>query len=359
MPPKIRTIRRQLWFFGALVVAGLLFYSCGNDARQANAGGYPPRVVLLDELPVRKAPGDSAEVLELLHKGDKVYELGGVSTFTTVLYLQGKYMNEPWLNVKTEKGIHGWVYAGGFDWSADYQALFFKRLEALAGQLTARRALDLQSQYATIDQASDFAGVYRNAMGLRDTLERFIQQKIPDEDWSGFGWISNIIPGFVPAAESGFFLFADYRQWAAKARQTPQTDDDVFMELMLGIYPEDSIEYHLPVWLIQSSPGENHSLLGRGLHLQLLQKCAGIMAQSPLFEQEIRKIKSIIVNDITQAGVSYWENAARIKEEVDAILQIPGSLLSQSDLIALRTRRKQLETPEVYEIRLDVQSGSM
>lgn len=357
--PKTRTIRRQLWLFGAMAVAGLLFYACNSraDDAQADPGDYPIRSVWLDELPLRKAPGDSADIVTLLHRGDKVYDMGEVSPFTSQLHLQGKTMTEPWLLVKTGKGFAGWVYAGGLDWSGDYPALLIRRLEALAGKTTAQRVVAYQSHFQHLQSATDFASVYREAMALRDTLAYIIRQKTTADEWRQYDWIGDILPAFVPAVESGYYLFADYRQWSAKAVQTPEADDDQFVALMLDIYPEDSIAYLLPAWVIQSSPGENHSLLGRGLHKKILEACAGILAQSRLFEPEIIQLKSAIVNDITGAGVTYWENSERIMAEMDDILQLQGGLLSTSDLIALRTRRKQLETPEVYEIRLDIQSG--
>jgi len=82
------------------------------------------------------------------------------------------------------------------------------------------------------------------------------------------------------------------------------------------------------------------------------------LQKSDLFGEEIRFWKSLLLNDITQPDVNYWEKREKIVAELDTILVRNYPILTEADKIALQTRRKQFENPVENKISVNQQAGN-
>lgn len=354
--------------FLAFMFIAFAFAACNrtnSDSRSADQSTQ--LVVTAATTALRETAGEDARVLQRLHKGDILQVLSQVSHFTTRLHQQGKTYDEPWLLARTTNGIKGWVYAADVQLDVTDEAArrvfaLENRLQSLTDAAFTTRLARYRQEYASIATAADFAAVFRSGRTHCDSLVNILTTKVaPSSDKPGdLFWIGELFPGYMPqlvAEGTAYYLFEDYRQWLAAAQKTPETDDDELIQLFISAFPEDSIAYFFPVWTIQTTDYTGHSLLGRGHHFRLLQQAQTLLTHSRRFEPEIVKLKIDLLNDMTQAGVSYWESPEKIVAELDAIWSAGLNLWTPADKIALQTRREQLENPENFGILVNQQAG--
>lgn len=343
--------------------------SCQSDKKAQPESEKMRLTTNIEEVQLRDAPGENANVILVLPKGASLYDLGEVSDFTTKVKLRGIEFEEPWLKVQTEDGKKGWVYGGVLNFTMSDQSklanlLMQKRLLALFGAQLASEIDSYRKHFQAIRSATDFANVYQEGTALRDTLVGLMGNKIvvndPNELPDLF-WLEQAMPGFVPqlvAEGTAYYLFWNYKGLIDKVKQTNESPDDDFINLAIAVFPEDSVEYFYPVWFLQTWDYGGNSLLGRGLHDQLLQKMDETLQKSDLFAAEIRRWKTLLVNDITETSVSYWEKQEKIIAELDTLLIRNYSILTDADKVALETRRKQFENPTENKIAVNQQAGN-
>lgn len=72
--------------------------------------------VNINKLKLRSSPNLKSEVLEELEIGSKVMFAGEVTDSLYTFNLGKKEVTEPYVKVKTWKGLEGWVYGAGVDY---------------------------------------------------------------------------------------------------------------------------------------------------------------------------------------------------------------------------------------------------
>lgn len=356
----------------AAVTIAVNLFSCKNDSPAADKISLTevpsPLIVNVDQLRMRDKPGEKGEVIATLQKGTQLADMGEVSNFTQKIILRGIEYDEPWLKVSTTDSIVGWVFAGAitFDMSNPTElarTLMNKRLLSLFGKELTEKIDQYRAQFNLAARSREFADAYRTGEKLRDTLIRVLERKLEISDLEqapDLFWLKDAMPAFQPqlvAEGTAYHLFHDFKTLHTKANATEGEEDNEFVELCLLLFPEDSIEYFYPAWFIQTWDYGGHSLFGRGVHLQILEEMEEVLEANDLFEAEILKIKAKLIDDITSQDVTYWESAENILKELDAIIAANFSILSESDKIALTTRRKMFEAPEENNIQLDQRTG--
>ena len=328
----------------------------------------PCLIANIDQLRLRDLPGEQGKVIAELAKGSRLFDLGKVSDFTTRIIIEGKEYDAPWIKVETEKGLKGWVYGRPLNFlmeEPDDRDAFFerKRLQNLFGTYNLERLNLYQEAYFNVHSVEGFASLFLAGTNLRDTLVDVLETKIdfpenkPPPD---LFWIKENFPGYVPqlvAEGTAYYLFIDYREFLSLAQQTKGKEDDQFLEISLMAFPEDSVEYFFPAWTIQTWDYGGHSLLGRGIHKEMLTKLSTFQESTDLFSVHVDKLKTDLLNDITRPYVTYWEPKEKILQELDEMLSSELSLLAEVDIIALQTRRKHFEDPVKNGIEVDHQSG--
>lgn len=325
-------------------------------------------IVNVDNLRLKDKPGEKGEILAILPIGSVLEDLGSYTDYSEKYVLRGIEFDEPWILVRTLDSLEGWVYAGAisFDLSnptAIADRLTLQRLTTLFGDSLAIKIDQYRTQFSSSQRSRDLAETYRTGLKLRDLMVKNLEQKLRFEDVSlapDLFWIKDIVPGFVPqivAEGSAYYFFFDYKPFLQKAVRTNGDEDDEFFELQVQLFPEDSVEYFFPKWVIQTWDYGGHSLLGRGIHLQILEEMDEILEDNVMFEPEIRKIQSLLLEDMTSVETTFWEPLDAIIKELDTIISLNLKSLPEADKAALATKRKMLENPAENGIQLDFKSG--
>jgi hypothetical protein len=357
-----------------LLVAFQLFACKGSSSENAEATNFSEKPVGLSlqtavkDLRLRDVPGEKGQITAVLPIGTDLEDLGEVSDFTTRVNLRGITYDEPWIKVKTPKGQIGWVYGGGLNFNPESSAktasvLLEKRTLALFGKALTASIQRHRRNFNAIRSVADFSRCLQEGLGLRDTLVAQLQQRIqPGAPGAGpdFFWLGTVFPGFqvqLAAEGTAWYLFCDYRQWLQPAKRTSGIQDDLFMDLQLAAFPEDSIEYFFPAWQIQTWDYGGSSLLGKSVHFDILQKLDAQFNPENPFGPLLLRMKQQVVEDITNAETSFWNPASDAMKELDRILEADFKILDKADRIALSTRREQLNAPQQHGISTNLRAG--
>ena len=325
-------------------------------------------IVNLDQLRLREEPGAKGlEVAKLLN-GTKLIDLGEVSDFSTKVKLRGINYNEPWIKVKRAEGQEGWVYAGGVTFDLENptalsQKLQEKRLQSMFGNALTKRMISYSTDYKKVKNSQDFQKLYTESMELRDTLVTLLETKVLIEDpryMPDLFWLEDVMPGFesaIVAEGTMYYLFRNYKEMLDKTSTTEGMEDDDFTQLCLMVHSTDSVEYFFKSWFMQTWDYGGSSLLGKGIHHDLLTKMDDLLKKSSLFKNEMLAIKAEIMKDITDTYVEYWESQKDILKEIDEIIQSDFDLLDEGEKLALETRRKMFKKYNANKIKLNQRAG--
>lgn len=320
-------------------------------------------------LRLRAEHGPDADVIRVLEQGETLYDLQTVSDYTTPIRLRGIEFNEPWIKVRTMRGEEGWVYGGALhaELNGSMSTAFLlmeKRLTTLFGEELQMQVSTYRDSFTQIQTADEFAQVYEQGIRLRNALTTPLERAIEVGNTNALPdlfWLAQVMPGFQPtlvAEGTSYYLFADYGDWLDKAAGTPGTMDDDFVDLAIQFYQGDSVEYFYPAFFLQTWDYGGHSLLGRGIHLELLLGIEALQARYPgQFAETTRTFLQQLIDDMTAAHVTYWEPAEVIVEELGQIAEKEWSVLSREHIIAIKTRLRQFREPEKYNLQTNLKSG--
>ncbi|MBX2874795.1 MAG: SH3 domain-containing protein [Saprospiraceae bacterium] len=357
-------------------VKGFLFFSlfvaCVSDIDSTTAPPPLPEAdfdleIVVNSGRLRKAPSPSAPILLELAKGTALHDLNQVSNHTTQISFGEEQFDEPWLLVRTADSIEGWIYARDIaNWGkkmASPQLRHRKHLQSIFGSAGMDRLAEHRHAWESVNSATHLSNVYEKGLVLRDTFIPQLEKKsyqyngieLPD-----LFWIESYIPGMVPqlvAEGTVYYLFFDYRAWLEKAKATTGQEDDRFFQLMVKCFPQDSIEYFFPAWELQTWDYGGHNLLGRGLAYDIFSDLAQFQQETALFSEPIESLKDQFLEDVTRDNIHFWEPDSLVIPELDSIIQANWSIFTPTDLIALKTRRIQLDSAEVHGINFNARAG--
>ena len=325
-------------------------------------------IVNLENFRLRATPGVKGQEIGRLEKGTVLTDLGEVSDFTTPLKLRGVAFDEPWIKVRTPAGLEGWIYGGGVHFSMDNPTelatkLMERRLRTLFQGL-ASEVLQYRQDFGSAQTSDEYAEIYRRGEKLRDTLVHLLSTRVIVGDYNNLPdlfWLEEAMPGYVPqlvAEGTEYYLFQDYKKLYPQARKTRGTADNDYITLCTHVHAMDSVEHFFPAWFLQTWDYGGSSLLGQGVHLQLLREMDRVIEKSKLFEREILGIKNDLVRDVTWTENTYWEPIEAIQKELDEILASDLSILSPDDLTELQARRKMFADHRANGIGVNQKSGS-
>ena len=362
----------------AFLLAILAGWGCGRDKNPVSgpsAGSLNApvqRTALLsniNHLRIRETPGPDGKIIATLSEGDTLFDLGEVSAFTTEVTLRGIRFNEPWIKVRTQDSLSGWVYGGGVNFQMNDKVeltrrLMHMRLQTFFGDSLANKILEYRAEFQQAGASASLAAVFRQAKTLRDTLVQVFDKRItliqsPDQI-PNLDWMKEALPGLIPqrvAEGTAFYLFLDYPQWMEKSRKSVGAEDNRFFEVCLTAFALDSVEYFIPDWCIAVSEETVYSELGKGVHRKMLDKMNQALAAGSLFEPEYMAFKTELLDDISGLSLVYWNDQPAILRELDEILAADYGMLTSSEKAGLRARRKQFEQPAANGIKLNYRTG--
>lgn len=327
------------------------FSACHNDSANVSA------LRVVGPTSLRQTPEENGIIIRPLRVGEALTDLGEVSPYLWGIYSGGTLLWEPWLRVRTSDGQTGWVFGGlvkleGQTVEETLRWQHEKRLQALFGTLYAQRLLRWSAQDVGTDTA--LAQHLRTGLALRDTLQvalRYGLQRPTPEAQPDLRWLDEYLRYFR-RYRGGIAL--DYGALAREAQQTEGQQDDYFAQLCLRLYPIDSMESPLPVWVFPMSWTESASNLGAGHHWATLRSLDQALGEAPLFEAEWERLKNLVLEDILNDERSYWQPLSRVLVELDQILAHPPACLTPQERATLGLRRQMLVRGMA---RTDLRSG--
>lgn len=328
-------------------------------------------VVGLEHLRLRATPGSKGEELAHLDKGTVLLETGEVSDFTTRIKLRGIWFDEPWIKVRTPDGTEGWVYAGAVVFRMEQstalsEKLLDIRLKSFFGDALTADIHAYRKSFHSTKTSQDFAMIYEQGKQLQERMVKVLEDKInvPELDYEQLPdlfWVEESLPGYETAlvAEGTiYYLFRNFKTFRKIAAKTTGKEDDDFIELNLKVHATDSVEYFFPAWYLQTWDYGGHSLLGQGIHLDVLKEADQVLKKSDLFLDDVLEVKNRLLDDITGEQITYWESLDKIKKELDGIITAELSILTNEDKVALETRRAMFNDPKANKIEVNQRSGN-
>jgi len=358
-----------------LCVFVLLLVSCQNKEKEdknpapteeekkaapAEVQGLPLQVIA-DKVYLRSEAGIEGDVVAALPAQSLVYDLGEVSSFLTQIQRQGKNYEAPWLKVQTPEGQSGWVFGSPFMLkTVNVRGDFFleKRMVAVFGEKVLEAYQTYERQKDSIRQADGFLRAYQSLKQLRSRLLEQLNQEM--EKKQDLFWLSDLLPELIPQLnpdDQSPELYLDYRFWLEQARQTNDPADDAFVDICLTAFPDDSIEYRFPAWFLQTSANNGHSLLGRGIHLEMFEKIENLYNISETFKGELALFEEALIEDIILLNTTYWEEKEKVENELKTILNNNYAFLDESNRLALQNRLKAFGQAKELGILFNVKSG--
>jgi hypothetical protein len=333
------------------------------DSEESNSLGLPeglPLRILAEKVYLRSEAGVDGKVVAEIPENELVFGSEEVSAFVTQLKKQGQSYEAPWIKVQTVDGKQGWVFASpAFLQVEGNQASFLleKRLEATFGKKLARAYQEYERSKDTLQRAADLRNALRALRQLQTVLQEQFQQN--NQASSAF-WLRDLIPELVIHREQEgqpTEIYLDYRHWWTVAQQTPDSIDDLYLDVCISAYSEDSIEYRFPDWFIPTSPTDGHSLLGRGIHLEMFEKIENLSKLTPLFNNELLFFKNALIEDIILLNTTYWEEKNEASAELEEILKRDFAFLEPQDRLALQKRLDDFKKAEELGILFNFKSG--
>ncbi len=156
---------------------------------------------------------------------------------------------------------------------------------------------------------------------------------------------------------AGDWASPDFRLWRVYAGSTPSSHDDAFFQLIVKYYPGPEGKAGTPAWRFPTETGESYSLLGRGIHLSLLQKTDSLWQAAPNWRPELNQLKQALVDDITSGQTRYWEDQSAILVEMDRLIRQKWVILSPADRVAIKEQARRFAEPETHRIQLNYRAG--
>ena len=365
------------------LILAVVFYSCGSSKKEGDkkltedkiqsteattsTEGKDIKLKVTAKIAVlRTAPNAASSEIERLKEGDLLDYLNVLTTFTSVMIIQGIEYDEPWLKAKTKSGKEGWIYAGtiSFEGLSDKklaEMVFDRRLYKVFGNELTKDLKYYQREMEDMSTLPAFRMLYRRSEDLRKSMDKVINEKLalaPKDSLPDFFWLNEAFPGFLVHLvnnNKSYKLFRDFKILQNLAEDTEDKTDDLFVSVYLLAYRSDSIEFTHADWRLELD-NEQYSLLGRGIHKAVLDAIEKALAESDDFKPELEPLKSKILDDISFSK-DFWESKAAALKELEKILKTDYKILKKTERVELASVKNKLKDPLKYGIKTSLFYG--
>lgn len=288
-----------------------------QDVRQGEAVRPDGQAVPLavPQFQLKEKPDVDSKTLAVLQSGDSLYLSGEVSNHRSRLSIGGEGYERAWLFARTKQGEAGWVHGA-----------------AVAGHLPL--ALQLQSYFepATAQACHQYISAFQSAGQVLGTLRQAHQLQATLSQQPGLQtslpqWLNKALPGLQATwleDVQRYQWYVDYGAFLAPALASAGKEDEQLLELYYLAYPLDSIGYRYPDWMLETAPGKAYSLLGRGKYLDFLQAVRERPSLQSAASPELDELRELLLNDIRQPNVAFWEKRERVLQELRQIASHPA-----------------------------------
>lgn len=311
-------------------------------------------------------PDPDAPLCLELTENTRLFDLNQVSPNLLPIQWGEDPIQSPWVRVQTTDGQKGWVPAAALAPKYAHEKDWFlqKQMEAFWGKNLTQHRNNWVSRVENAQNASDLALVFHESMSLRDSLVDAMngaRHNLPSGIEIDYSWLQAAVPGYLfQKVKRQAHLFANFGFWISRAQKTSQTTDDQYFRFCCQLFPKDSIESFFPAWSIQIDENEGCSLLGKGVHVLLLQKMEDLYLNPQIrtcFETELLYWKDACFQDFMDKNATFWYPSDQILHELAQINEKRWKILDDRDLLALRARIPMFENKMTPAIRVNRRSG--
>jgi hypothetical protein len=319
------------------------------------------------EAPVHERPDFEAAVVASYQQGDSLTFTNRITQQHSSRLLEGFTYKEPWLRVILPNQEIAWVYGATVNFDAQLQPalaelVLYPRVAALFGSSLAQQIGIYQKEQTTNHSMPGFRTLYSRAQNIKDSLELYLNHFMttnPAAANTDFFWLNELLDGlllhYIPEQKK-YYLFRDLKVWQTLSHQTPAPADDAFVEVLLAAYPSDSISYYYYGWQLPLEEKGFCSLLGSGIHAQVLAKLDSALDSNSYFLPELQDLQQALLDDITTAN-HYWMPQSAVQQELQQILEKNYAFLNRGNLIALKTKLSFLQEPDKHALVLNLFEG--
>lgn len=314
-------------YIGLAAVLFLGFFSCAEpegNVQQASNAVEPERPsgmavsIVLPRVQLKEKPEADSNTRSVLQAGDSIYLSGEASRHRSQLTIKGRTYERAWLFGQTADGTAGWIHGAAVAEGLP-RAL---QLRAFFEPATATACLKYIDAYQVARRGEAVLPALRQAQQLQVILSQYpdLQASVPE-------WLNTMLPGLQATwleDKQRFDWYVDYGAFLGPAQASPAEEDERLLELYYLVYPLDSIGYRYPGWMLETAPGKAYSLLGRGKHLAFIEALSERRGLGEEIQQEISQLQQLLLNDIQQQGVAFWEKRERVLQELRQLAAHPG-----------------------------------
>lgn len=222
-------------------------------------------------------------------------------------------------------------------------------LNAYFGNLEITLLQQHKENHDNIQTPEDFQQFFRNAITLRSSMHQKLQRRaeyfkvekgvteLPDASW-----FNEVAVGMQVKLVNklNYRVIFDYNDFLKKATNTKGKADDEYVKLMMESFDANT---NFPAWLKMTPNGKVCSVLGSGVHTELLLQMNKALAEGDIFYQEISKVKKQVINDIVFSTV-YYKDYNKALSEIEQISEEVELEEDEAELIL--TRLKNFKKPD-------------
>jgi len=290
--------------------------AAGQQAATVRPDGQAVPVVV-PQFQLKEKPDVDSKTLAVLQSGDSLYLSGEVSKHRSRLSIGGEDYKRAWLFARTKQGEAGWVHGAAV---AEHLPLALQ-LKSYFEPATARACQQYISAFQSAGEGASVLATLQQAHQLQATLskEPGLQTSLPQ-------WLMEALPGLQATwleEVQRYQWYVDYGAFLASALASTGREDEQLLELYYLAYPLDSIGYRYPDWMLETAPGKAYSLLGRGKYWDFLQAVRERPSLQSAASPALGQLQELLLNDIRQPNVAFWEKRERVLQELQQIAEHP------------------------------------
>lgn len=299
----------------------------------------------VDNLRLRAEPGQQGQEIARLPISTMVVPTGKQSDFVSKITLRGIPYNEPWFEIEAGQ-LKGWVFGGALDIDPNTsdlnQKLYFNRLKYLSPKhFTALSSF--MTAVKEIKSSDDFLKAFKMGQAVKVDFNSDLEKKISlNGDRPQLMWLDTGLRGWrsiLVAEGTRLQMTADYSEWAAIAKKTPNAADDSFVEFLDAVNGTEHVERLFPNYFLQTWDYGGSSSFGEGIHIKLLKQAEILYADQTAFSPLIKAEAEKIVLDILNPENSYWNPLGAIDSELFEIISGTWTVISTEEIAKLEKRK--------------------
>lgn len=236
-----------------------------------------------------------------------------------------------------------------------------ERLKKIVGAGVYADLLTYRQRLETIKTPTQWYQTLQAAYGLSDKLSpplSVIHEKLWNDDHApqpNWDWVEPLTPTFqvrLVAEGTTLVMALHYPAFARLAAATPEKKDDQLIALMQKSGGEFSTSW--PSWFLQTWDYGGCTHLGSGLHLQIWQELHSLKRGVQLFEPELRKIRTKLLQDLNLSQ-SFCRSQTQALQELGQILKSKD--LSPAEKSSLNKRSEVLRKGTDLEFNCQKEMG--